>query len=404
MVFTTRVPIQICIAWFAFFPVISIAADIPATVKRVSPAVVVITGGSENAQTSGSGFLIASDGKIATNVHVIRDLIEATVILSTGEKFDHFSVLAYDEEKDIAIVKIAGFSLPTVRLGDSNKVVPGLAVIAIGNPRGLSQSVTSGIVSAVRDHPGSAGLKVIQIDAAINPGNSGGPIINARGEVIGIASAKLKGSENLNFAIPINYLRGLLSDSLTPITLDDFRTRLQKEKKAASPPSESIAETPKPAPTTPALPERWKSLTTGNIYSVKRLSDRLIVEKQIPDEERQFGERNIGDLTKTGESTYSGTARGDSYCVVGGFPPKLCPTKSTYTVEIKAPDRIEVSGSGATWQDCVTCAESAFESFTATWVPASPEDRAPLTVQTRAAAAGRPAAAAKGRRVSSGYS
>jgi len=202
-------------------------SDITAVVSKASSSVVLIKGSSINGGTLlGSGFIVSSDGKIATNLHVVRDLKSGAVRLPTGEVYDNFSVVAFDERKDLAVIRIAGFELPSLGMGNSNELKPGETVIAIGNPDALNGTVTKGIVSAIRDDPAGRGFRVIQTDAAINPGNSGGPLLNEKGEVVGIVSAKIKDSENLNFAVPINYLRGLLDSPLAPLTLDEMRSKL----------------------------------------------------------------------------------------------------------------------------------------------------------------------------------
>ena len=181
----------------------------PEIVEKVSKSVVLLKGTSDSGTVLGSGFLLSSDGKIATNLHVIREMRTGGVQLQSGEVFDTFSILAFDERKDLAIVQIAGFDLPAIDVGNSNEVKTGEPVIAIGSPRGLQGTVTAGIVSSVREDP--TGFKVIQTDAAANPGNSGGPLVNGRGQVIGVVTSKLRASEGLNFAMPINYVRGLLA-------------------------------------------------------------------------------------------------------------------------------------------------------------------------------------------------
>lgn len=147
----------------------------PETVEKVSKSVVLLKGTNDSGTVLGSGFLLSPDGKIATNLHVIREMKTGGVQLQSGEIYDTFSVFAFDERKDLAIVQIAGFDLPAIELGNSNEVKPGESVIAIGSPRGLQGTVTAGIVSSVRDDP--AGFKLIQTDAAANPGNSGGPLV-----------------------------------------------------------------------------------------------------------------------------------------------------------------------------------------------------------------------------------
>jgi S1-C subfamily serine protease len=178
--------------------------DGPSIVARISPAVVLIKGETSTGTILGSGLILSRDGKVATNLHVIRDLKTAGVQLASGEIFDAVSVLAFDDRKDLAIIKLAGFDLPFVELGNSNEVRSGERVVAIGSPRGLQGTVTTGVVSAVRDDPAGAGFKLIQTDASVNPGNSGGPLLNDRAQAIGVITSKLRGSEGLNFAVPIN--------------------------------------------------------------------------------------------------------------------------------------------------------------------------------------------------------
>ena len=150
--------------------------DSPSIVAKVSSALVLIKGETSTGPILGSGLIVSHDGKIATNLHVIRDLKNAGVQLASGEIFDAVSVLAFDDRKDLAILKISGFDLPTVELGNSNEVRSGERVVVIGSPRGLQGTVTTGVVSAIRDDPSGSGIKMIQTDASVNPGNSGGQL------------------------------------------------------------------------------------------------------------------------------------------------------------------------------------------------------------------------------------
>ncbi len=157
----------------------------------------------------GSGFIVDPKGYILTNYHVISDSSRITVRLQNGEEYIG-TVVGTDEETDLAVVKVnAGRDLPAVKLGDSNVVQVGDWVLAIGSPFGLAQSVTAGIISQLgRETPGGTVFrKFIQTDAAINKGNSGGPLVNMRGEVIGINSqiASVTGDFNgIGFALPSN--------------------------------------------------------------------------------------------------------------------------------------------------------------------------------------------------------
>lgn len=157
---------------------------------------------------SGSGFIINSGGQILTNAHVVDGADTVTVTLKDGRTFDG-KVLGEDRVTDVAVIKIAANNLPTIALGNSETLQPGEAVIAIGNPLGLNNTVTSGILSATGRSGSDIGasdkrVDYIQTDAAINPGNSGGPLLNAEGQVIGMNTAILRGAQGLGFAIPIN--------------------------------------------------------------------------------------------------------------------------------------------------------------------------------------------------------
>jgi hypothetical protein len=185
--------------------------------KRVSPSVVVIEGKTDAGDVLGSGFLVSKDGKIVTNLHVIRDMQAATVELANGKVFHSFSILARDEHRDLAIIQVTGADLPVLEVGDSDTLVVGEPVVVVGSPRGLEGTITAGILSSVRD--GGEGYKVLQTDAAVNPGNSGGPLLNNKGQAIGVVSFILRSSQGLNFAVPINYVRNLLVTLHVPLTV-----------------------------------------------------------------------------------------------------------------------------------------------------------------------------------------
>ncbi len=157
---------------------------------------------------SGSGFIFGSDGKILTNAHVVDGADRVSVTLKDGRTLEG-RVLGSDPLTDVAVVQVETGGLPVVSLGNSDQVRPGEWVIAIGNPLGLDNTVTAGIVSATGRSSSEVGVSdkrvdFIQTDAAINPGNSGGPLLNARGEVIGMNTAIIQGAQGLGFAIPIN--------------------------------------------------------------------------------------------------------------------------------------------------------------------------------------------------------
>ena len=171
-------------------------------------------GGSQRQTGLGSGFIIDRNGTILTNYHVVDGAQKISVTLSDGKTYDA-KVIGKDQKTDIAVIKIdAGQDLPAVTLGDSDRLEVGEWVMAIGNPFGLDHTVTSGIVSAKGRQIGQGPYdNFIQTDASINPGNSGGPLINLRGEVVGITTAiysQSGGNIGIGFAIPTNSVKELL--------------------------------------------------------------------------------------------------------------------------------------------------------------------------------------------------
>ena len=179
-------------------------------VEKVSPAVVqIIAYKNENVKDAGggSGFFISSEGFIVTNSHVVSEASKLEVRTPDGDSF-LAELKGNDPSTDVAVIKVYGKNFPHVKFGDSSKLKVGQLVVAIGNPYGFQYTVTAGVVSALgrsmRSYAGRLIDNIIQTDAALNPGNSGGPLINSKGEVVGINTAIIASAQGLCFAVGSN--------------------------------------------------------------------------------------------------------------------------------------------------------------------------------------------------------
>ncbi|HET6840709.1 MAG TPA: trypsin-like peptidase domain-containing protein [Candidatus Angelobacter sp.] len=194
--------------------------------RKALPSVVNITStavtfdffyGPVPQQGQGSGFVLDRQGRILTNYHVVEGARQVEVTTSDKKKY-RAQIIGTDPQDDLAVIQVTGGELTPAVLADSKGLVVGQKVFAIGNPFGLSGTMTRGIISSIRSVRGQRGFidEAIQTDAAINPGNSGGPLLNSRGEVIGINSMIFTGgaeqSAGIGFAIPINTAKAVLSD------------------------------------------------------------------------------------------------------------------------------------------------------------------------------------------------
>ena len=232
---------------------------------------------------SGSGFIINSSGQILTNAHVVDGADKVTVTLKDGRTFDG-EVLGEDPVTDVAVIKINANNLPTLAIGDSDTLQPGQPVIAIGNPLGLNNTVTSGIISATDRSSSDIGasdkrVDYLQTDAAINPGNSGGPLLNARGEVIGMNTAIIQGAQGLGFAIPINTVQEISQELISKGRVDHPYLGVQM------------------VTLTPELKERIINRTGGRINIVS--NQGVLLVRIIPQSPAALGGLRGGDLVKS---------------------------------------------------------------------------------------------------------
>ncbi|HVF60747.1 MAG TPA: trypsin-like peptidase domain-containing protein [Thermoanaerobaculia bacterium] len=197
--------------------VVNIAAE--AIVRDVDPFFGLFFGPrSRRAQSLGSGLIVESSGIVVTNAHVIEGASRIVVTTRDGRELEA-EVLGSDRESDLAVLKVEGRGLPAVPLGSSGDLLIGETVIAIGNPFGLSHTVTAGVLSARgRTVPSERGERLftdfLQTDASINPGNSGGPLVNVLGEVIGVNTAIVSGASGIGFAIPADRAKRVVDDLL----------------------------------------------------------------------------------------------------------------------------------------------------------------------------------------------
>lgn len=196
--------------------------------KQAEHTVVLIETYDEKGQIAGrgSGFIVSAEGKIVTNYHVIAHTKKATVKLINGDAYDTVDVIDIDKRKDIALIKIRAVELPFLNLGRSTAIEVGEKIYCLGNPLGaLRNTLSEGIISAIR---AGDGYKYFQISAPISSGSSGSPVMNTKGEVIGIAFASIEQGQNLNFAIPIDYAKGMLTSNQTQTLASIYEPKEEK--------------------------------------------------------------------------------------------------------------------------------------------------------------------------------
>jgi hypothetical protein len=204
--------------------------------ERATPSIVSI----RTPDGFGTGFVVKENGWIVTNLHVVASAERALVALPDRKIFPVLEVINASPPHDLVILRIDAKGLPVLQLGKTSGLRAGEPVVAIGHPLGLSDTVSNGLLSAVRKIDN---LVVLQVSAPIAPGSSGGPIFNEQGEVIGVATAILAGGQNLNLGLPADYVQALM-DHPEPMSFEKFASTMTELRKRFQPPERKVAKLP----------------------------------------------------------------------------------------------------------------------------------------------------------------
>lgn len=269
----SRVLIFILLFFFALYrwaDAAESATSVEEIVKKNSPAIVLIGALNPKGTSFGSGFIVSSDGLIITNLHVVKNAMKIEVKFMNKKAHIDAGLVSSDAKKDIAILQIARTGLTAVVLGDSDRAQIGEKVVAIGNPLGLENTVSDGLISSVRD--AGRNMKVLQITAPVSPGSSGCPLFNMKGEVVGIAVGSNQQGQNINFAIPINYAKKILPQ--------DRSSRPAAVNKNQSKPAASVVYVVRSGDTLFDLARKFDT-TVDDLMKLNYLSDTKIFVGQI---------------------------------------------------------------------------------------------------------------------------
>jgi TPR repeat protein len=213
--------------------------------RRSNPSVVLVESATTNGVAHGTGFVVARDGRIATNLHVVEGAFEISVTFPDKRRYVVRDLWLPSDERDLAVLRIEANDLVPLPLGDGSTVRAGAHVIAIGSARGVDHIVSDGRVGTTRPLPDAPSL---QFSAPVAPGSSGGPLLNDRGEVVGIATILPKErAQNTSFAVPSSDLAALLSKSATPLSMAEFRATGMLAVAAAPPTCDPSANPPNAA-------------------------------------------------------------------------------------------------------------------------------------------------------------
>lgn len=297
--------------------------------KEQSQAVVVIEqlDGTGQVLGQGSGFIVTPGGAIVTNLHVVQGGASLRVKLPNGDVYKTSDLVDVDEGKDIAIIKIKGFQLPVVQLGDSDRTEVGEAIVAISSPEGLTNSLSTGVISGVRRFETH---RVFQITAPISHGSSGGALFDSRGNVIGIITFVFKAGQNINFALPINYVRGMISDQVMT-TL----AKLSVPAKAEASGPASLGEAEAPLDSRLSTTARTRPGQSPQDPMFVRPDEALAFFFRLVEGIGHYGVREVADLTRVAPPVKTReTAAEEAYTI------RYLSFYSGVTLGFSKPDRI----------------------------------------------------------------
>ncbi len=324
-------------------------------VKHSTDAVVqvVVSDSSGKELGLGSGFILSPDGQIVTNYHVIKGAHSAIVKLTNGAFFPVDGVLAEDPERDLAILKVPGKNLPSLTLAEAERIQVGEHVVAIGSPLGLQNTVSDGIISAVRDE--SDGKQWVQTTAPASPGNSGGPLLEPHGQVVGVITwgVNLQLGQNLNFAAPSSGVKFLLAHS------HEVR------------PLGSIEGVPPVA----SAKSVWTSLTTGHDYKVRMDGDYIYAEwLNMPTALQGTSAFMRSEVKKDADGIWRGKSRSYLPCQyrdtwTGQLVTKWC--RGEYDIEVDKLSDSRIEGKAQRWDsyDCRKCDPKGARQEPFTFIP-----------------------------------
>lgn len=234
-------PVSKILLLFIFCSIYQLKAQIVKVTDLISPSVVSLKVETDDGSYTGTGFFVDSSGVIATNYHVVSGARKIIAKTKDGVNLFCKGVLSVDKDKDLALLKFAVKNQPSLKLADSLKIRRGESIVVVGNPKGLEQTVSNGIVSALRE---KNNWHTVQITAPISKGSSGSPVVNLKGEVLGVVTFNVVDSQNLNFASSVKHL-AVMVKSIENLEMVSLEEAFPKARIKATPTPKKITTIPK---------------------------------------------------------------------------------------------------------------------------------------------------------------